>query len=207
MENDSENTSNRDFGVPPDVPSNSFFSTENTAQIGRFTIPFPFSAILGLLMIPVLIVAAGVSIPVTLVGRYFTRRREAQFGVEMKLVGRWISWDEASSRVADGGTFIEEYLSFKGPYRLWWTSEDISKTSPHPCCFQDKPWEFEDGAFFDWCGSRFTDPVSGAASIVDYKETEQGDVARLLAPLRTRNRCISIHRAGSVIKSNMPTAK
>lgn len=143
-------------------------------------------------MIPVLLIAAGVSIPVSLVIRYFTRRREARFTTEMKAVGRWISWDETSSLVTDHGKFIEEYLAYKGPYRLWWTSEDISKLSPYPCCFEEMPFEFDDGGFFGWCNCRFTDPVSGTAAIVDHRENESEEIRRLLAELRTRCRCVSI---------------
>ena len=111
-----------------------FFSTENTARIGRVTIPFPFSALLGILAVPVLFVAAGVSIPVTLVREWRARRREERFAAQMRKIGRSISWAEARSEVERGhGTFIGEYLSLKGPYRLWWTSVYVSVSSPHKC--------------------------------------------------------------------------
>src|SRR5262245_57161591 len=101
-----------------------------------------------ILVLPILGVAAGVSIPITYLHRYLERRRETQFTREMKDIGRWILWGDAVSQDTGRGTFIEEYPSIKGPYRLWWTSEDISCVSPYPCCFQELPWEFEDDGFF-----------------------------------------------------------
>jgi hypothetical protein len=186
-----------DFCPTPDIPSKLFFSRRNTAKIGRFTIPFPFSAILGLLMIPVLFIGVAISIPVNLVGRSRNRRREAGFAMEMRAVGRWISWNEASTQAEKGGTFIVESLSCKGPSR-WFTSEDVSKTSPYPCCLEDWPWAFENGTdFFEWCRARFTDPVFGSASIVGPNETERDQIPRLLVEFRTQRRVVSIAHAHS----------
>src|SRR6202022_2694008 len=45
---------------------------------------------------------------------------------EMKAADRLISWSEARSQVDSGrGTFIGESLPGNGPWRLWWTSEEI----------------------------------------------------------------------------------
>ena len=58
-------------------------------------------------MIPVLFIAAGVSVPVTVVLNLMMLRREKRFAVHMKSVGTLIPWLEAHSRVECGaGSFI-----------------------------------------------------------------------------------------------------
>jgi hypothetical protein len=169
-----------------------FFSRENTARIGRFTVPFPFSAILGILFIPLICIAAPLSIPVTFVSRYFSRRSEKRFAARMKTVGRWLTWNEALSEIEHGrGTLIGEYLSAEGPYLLWWTPDDVSAISLHPCCFEELPWLWESDEFFDWCRSRFTDPAAGTASIVDLTGMDRRSVSRALESLQTDHRCVS----------------
>lgn len=170
-----------------------FFSTENTARIGRVTIPFPFSALLGILAVPVLFVAAGVSIPVTLVREWRARRREERFAAQMRKIGRSISWAEARSEVERGhGTFIGEYLSLKGPYRLWWTSDDVSVSSPHKCCFDEIPWgETESSDFFDWCCSRLTDAHNGTARLVELGANDGSVVRQVLRTFGDARRYVS----------------
>jgi hypothetical protein len=169
--------------------------SKNTARIGRDTTPFLFWTIWGIFVLPVmlvLLIAAGVSIPIAAVARHLSQRREARFTKEMKAVGRWIWWGGAGVQVTGRGTFIEEYRLGKEPYRLWWTSEDIAEISPRQCCFEEMPWEFEDDGFFDWCGRRFIDPVSGTAAIVDESNFENKEVIESLAEIRTHGRCVSI---------------
>lgn len=50
----------------------------------------------------------------------------------MKKAGRLMQWQEFKQAQANGmGTAIGEYLSTKGPFRLWWTPDDIHAKSPH----------------------------------------------------------------------------
>jgi len=125
-------------------------------------------ALFGLLLIPLLLVAAGISIPITFIRSYIVRRNEDRFASEMKGSQRCISWNDS---LLESGTLIGEYLSAKGPFRLWWTSEDVLAASPYPCCVDEWPFggEIDYSAFFGWCRDRFTDPGSGAAVLV-YKE-------------------------------------
>src|ERR1700733_9146153 len=113
----------------------------------------------------------------------------------MKSVGRLVPWIEAPSQgECGGGSFIGEQLTHKGPYRLWWTSEDISQLSPHPCCFEEYPdfWDPEHGRFNEWCRSRLTDPASGAALLVDRRGTEHADLEQALSHFRSAHRYVSV---------------
>ena len=146
-------------------------------------------------MIPVLAVAAAVSIPVAGISLFFKRRGKTRFAARMKDAGRWISWAEAHSEVEQGrGTFIEETLSLKGPFRLWWTPEDIPAASPYPCRFEafaEGLFEPEAIAFFEWCQSRFTNPESGIARLVDHR-IDIADLEEALAELHAAHRCVCV---------------
>lgn len=171
-----------------------FFSRENTAHIGRLTVPFPFSAILGILAIPVLFIGAAVSIPLSALHRSAERRRESRISESLRQAGRTIRWADALSEVnQNGGSFIEEYGSLKGPYRLWFTPENIVESSPHPCCFEQLPWNDEDfGEFFKWCHARFTDIENGSARLVEIPPPPDQGLATALEQSRRGRRCVSI---------------
>jgi hypothetical protein len=127
-------------------------------------IPMPFS----LLFIPVLFIGAAISIPWGYVDNLVKRRRERRFADQMQAVGRLMTWKEFESAIENKqGTIIGEYLSCKGPFRLWWTGEDIPAISPHKWERENLPWyEPEFAPFFDWCYARFTNPQSGTARLV-----------------------------------------
>jgi hypothetical protein len=171
-----------------------FFSRENTAHIGRFAVPFPFSAILGILAIPVLFIAAAVSIPVSALHRSTERRRESRVAERLRQAGRTIRWADVLSEMNQNrGSLIEEYGSPKGPYRLWFTPENIVELSPHPCCFEELPWSEEDfGEFFKWCHARFTDIQSGSARLVEIPPLPDEGFAAALERSRRGRRCVSI---------------
>jgi hypothetical protein len=171
-----------------------FFSTENTAQFGRFTIPFPFSAIIGILAIPLLFIAAGLSVPYMAVRNILESQREGAFRRTMSLAGRTISWPDALLEVSDShGTLLEEYISIKGPYRLWVTSENLAEASPFPCCFEEFPW-FDEAYkhFFQWCRSRYTAPDTGIAKLIDIHDVPEETIRASLGFLRTNHRCVSV---------------
>jgi hypothetical protein len=56
--------------------------------------PLKIGLPLSLLFIPVLFIAAGLSIPYTLVARRIQRRRELAFRLQMKRQGRTIGWED-----------------------------------------------------------------------------------------------------------------
>ena len=61
-------------------------------------------------------------------------RDEASFAKQMKAAGRIMDWAALKSVMGGGkGTVIGEYLSMKGPFRLWRTPDDIPNTSPYEC--------------------------------------------------------------------------
>lgn len=189
-------SSQRQGDATPDSPrgdSGLFFSQENTAQIGRFTIPFPFSAIVGILALPLLLIGGALSVPYTAVRNFVVARREEKHRRAMELAGRTIAWQDALSAVHQAqGTFVEEYFSFKGPYRLWFTAENVAQTSPFPCVFEELPW-FHDchEAFFEWTRARFTD-VGGNAKLVGIQNVPPGTIRKALAEERQSQRCVSI---------------
>jgi hypothetical protein len=108
-------------------------------------------------------------------------------------VDRWMSWSQAQSEVESGrGTVIGEYLSPKSGYRLWWTSEDISATSPYRCCFEEIPWgEAESSEFFEWCCSRFTNAEFGVGRLVDLESTDRKVVRQSLRVFSNAHRYVS----------------
>lgn len=170
-----------------------FFSSANTAKIGRFTIPFPFSAILGILAMPALLVAAALSVPYSIVRGYVVARREEQFETHLRALGRTVHWEEAILEVTRGrGSFIVEYLSLKGPIRLWFTTDNLKEISPEPCCFDEFPW-FEESheGFFTWCRTRCTDLEHGNAKLVDIGKVDRSTLRASLETCRRQQRCVS----------------
>lgn len=88
---------------------------------------------------------------------------------------------------------MEEYISIKGPYRLWVTSENLAEASPFPCCFEELPW-FDEGYkdFFQWCRSRYTASATGIAKLVDIHDVPEETIRTSLGFLRTNRRCVSV---------------
>jgi hypothetical protein len=143
-------------------------------------------------------IGAAVSIPVTWVSRFLMHRRENRFASRMRACGKLVSWSEARAQVEQGcGFFVEETLSAKGPYRLWWTPIDIPSESPHSCCFERFPEcgesvNPESPAFHKWCRSRLTDPDCGAAQLVDLADVDRKGVNQILSELHMAHRCVSV---------------
>lgn len=119
--------------------------------------------------VPLLFVVGAMSIPWGYVQKQRQRRQERQFAMQMELSGRMMTWEAFESALESGlGTTIAESLSMKGPFRIWWTPEDIPVISPHNCNPQ-RYFAFPEpgfALFFDWCRARFTDPRSGQARLV-----------------------------------------
>jgi len=154
-----------------DPSSRSFLvdSVRKTTRTLVFVLALP-------LILAVAVVAVIPQLPISLIKRSRMRRREKRFAADMKSAGRFISWAEARSEVDSGrGAFIGEF-ALRGGYRLWWTLEDVRKVSPHPCYFDDEgPPGLAHAPFFDWCCSRFTDPESGRALLVDLEGDQSLD--------------------------------
>lgn len=129
-----------------------------------------FERIVGVLVLPFLplvFLAAAISIPYTKIRRRRMARREDRFKESMKLSGRVMDWAELVRELDLGnGILIVERFSFKGPVRLWWTSDDLYKTCPYPLV--DWFTMAQDAAFDpvrDWCNARYTG-ATGEAMLV-----------------------------------------
>jgi hypothetical protein len=123
--------------------------------------PFKVPIIFAPIYVPLLFLAGAVSIPWTYLQKLEQRRQERRFAEQMKKAGRLMQWQEFKQVEANGtGTAIGEYPSMKGPFRLWWTPDDIPATSPHRWKRERHvAWrEPEFVPFFEWCYARYTDP-------------------------------------------------
>jgi hypothetical protein len=142
--------------------------------------------------IPLMFLAAAISIPWTYVQRAAQRRQERIFTEQMKKAGRLMRWQEFKQAEASGmGTAIGEYLSMKGPFRLWWTPEDVPATSPHEWNRQHHIayMQPEFLPFFEWCYSRYTNPHSGVARLVSVPEEERNQLKAVLTSTRFISTC------------------
>jgi hypothetical protein len=91
--------------------------------------PLKVPIIFAPIYIPLLFLAGALSIPWTYIQKSKQRRQERRFAEQMKKAGRLMQWQEFKQAEANGtGTAIGEYLSMKGPFRLWWTRDDIPAT-------------------------------------------------------------------------------
>ena len=135
-----------------------------------------------------LLLAAVISVPWTYIQKSVQRRRERKFAGQMNRACRSVHWQEFKQAVQNGaGTTIGEYLSPKGPFRLWWTPEDVRRISPYE-------WKREQHhafpviepdllPFFEWCYVRYTHPDSGAARLVSVPESERKQLKAALAEM------------------------
>jgi hypothetical protein len=144
---------------------------------------------LSLLFIPVLLAGAAISIPVTGIIWLVLRWQEKHFARAMCAVGRSMTWTELQSAIEkQNGTIIAEGLSEKGPYRLWWTAENIRAVSPDKCYPADSSPRFYPGPyldpefapFFEWCYIRFTHPHVGVGRLVSVPKEKQERLLELL---------------------------
>ena len=94
--------------------------------------PIKVPIIFAPIYMPLFFLAAAVSIPWTYIQKSVQRRRERKFAERMKKAGRLMDWQKfKQTQESDKGTAIGEHLSTKGPFRLWWTPEDVAATSPN----------------------------------------------------------------------------
>jgi hypothetical protein len=154
--------------------------------------PIKVSVLFAPITVPLLLLAATISIPWTCIQKWNQRRKERRFAEEMKNADRLMDWPEFKQAIQSGaGTAIGEYLSPKGPFRLWWTAEDIPAVSPHQWQReQHVAWmEPEFLPFFKWCIARYTNPQSGAARLVVVPERERKQLNVMLNGSRFVSTC------------------
>ena len=154
--------------------------------------PFKVSLLLAPIYVPLLFLAAAISIPWTYIHKLKQRRQERKFADQMKEARRLMNWEEFRQAIENGeGTVIGEHLSTKGPFRLWWTPEDVPATSPHKWKReQHVAWmEPEFLPFFEWCYARFTNPQSGQARLVPIPQVEREQLKAMLTRTRFVSTC------------------
>jgi hypothetical protein len=75
---------------------------------------------------PHLFILAGLAIPYFLVAAPLQRLRERAFRSRMKARNRIMPWPDFRLAVDEArGTLIVEQYSLKGPFRWWWTPDDL----------------------------------------------------------------------------------
>ena len=112
------------------------------------------------------------------------RRRERAFAGKMAERGRVMplaAFEEAMVR--GEGTAIDEAVSADGPWRIWWTPEDVMAESPYPVAvgeWVNLAWEPRLLPFFTWAAGRYTDGESGTARLVTGPASERRRVVELV---------------------------
>lgn len=144
-------------------------------------------AAVGLAMIPVLFAGACLAIPYTVGARWLRSRGEYKLRLLMKSRGRLMTWAEFVRTMRErGGTCIEEKFSPKGPWRFWWTAEDVQRESPHEIIdwfTMRKGRQHE--TFVRWCRARFTNAESGSAVMVDAARVPRREIYALWTECRS----------------------
>lgn len=144
------------------------------------------SVALGVAMMPVLLVGAGLAVSSATVLRWMRRRQESILRTQMKSLGRVIPWTGFLERMRSaGGTCIEERFSPKGPVRFWWTQDDVFAESPHKII----NWftMHKGGAstrFVHWCRNRYTS-AGGKAVLVDTRGIGKSEIYSVWSECRS----------------------
>lgn len=132
-----------------------------------------------------------VSIPLLIagdVGRLLraplARRRERRFAASMAKRGRLMDFAEFELALTRGrGTVIDETVTAEGPWRLWWTPDDVRADSPYPVAsgeWVNLVWDTRYALFFQWCAAAYTDPRAGTGRLVVVPEPERARVLELV---------------------------
>ena len=130
--------------------------------------------------------------PVTYVMRFLQRRSERRFARAMMAAKRAMTWEDFELALREKrGTAIGEYLSLKGPFRLWWTEDDIPSVSPYN---YDRGnhfayWDSEYAPFFNWCRSVYTASGAGSAKLVQVPDGHRINLKAMLNGARFVSIC------------------
>lgn len=149
--------------------------------------PFKIGLPLSLLVVPVLFIAAGLSIPYALAASRIQRRRERAFRLQMKKQGRTIEWGDFVRAMDEcRGTMIWE-RRLKGPSRWWWTPENVYGLCPYPIVVWIEKLPFDEiyRPLATWCRERYTRPDDGRAVLVDLGTTPDNPMRSVLSGLES----------------------
>jgi len=163
------------------------------------TVPAWLTLLLFPFLIPTLLVGAAISIPVTKVSAWRERRREAAFARAMAHAGRVLPLPAFEEALTSGtGTSISETLSIKGPFRVWWSPDDILSASPYPTAsgvWYELRGEDRFEPFFRWCFLTYTSPITGSAHLVIVPPADASRIDNLLMSSRHVTTCSSLEAA------------
>jgi hypothetical protein len=100
--------------------------------------PIDLGVAWSVVLVPLLFIVGGLSIPYSFCNRYLSARRERDFSKAMLGCNRTIPWPAFVTEMNSGvGTLILESASSKGPVRWWWTSQTLSTTLSGLVCGGD----------------------------------------------------------------------
>jgi hypothetical protein len=134
----------------------------------------PASSILILPLLPLLGVAALLSIPYSSWLRRRSRRQEQLFEDTMRSCGRALLWDELEiKRREQNGFIVVEWLSFKGPSRWWWIDDAISEAGIYKVTEENAPPNFYVPIDKVQWKTRYTGPGGKATLICATKEQKE----------------------------------
>ena len=145
------------------------------------------SAVLGVLLIPVIAVGACVAVPCIFAARWLRQHGEHRFRMRMKSRERLMAWAEFVRAMHDsGGTCIEERFSPKGPVRFWWTPDNVNDESPYPVADWFTMRKGRQAVpFIHWCREHYTNQDAGKALLVDTGLVANRDIYALWSECRS----------------------
>jgi hypothetical protein len=156
--------------------------------------PLKVPVIFAPIYVPVFLIVGALSIPWTSIRKSVKSRQERRFAEQMRKVGRVMEWSEFKrAESIASGTVIGEWLSIKGPFRLWWTPDDIPKITPHKWNREKHVAWMDPGflPFYQWCYARYTNPEAGVAQLVPVSKEER----ELLKAIIKNDRFVLIGRS------------
>jgi len=139
--------------------------------------PREFGLVHAIWFVPVLAIAAALSIPVGLVVVAVQNKRERSFKKRMKAAGRLMDHRQFERMLHEGrGTVIVESHSLKGPFRWWWTGESLYDICPFPLVTWLETMPNDDcyRPLAEWCRREYTNIDQGRALLVDLASPEGG---------------------------------
>jgi hypothetical protein len=139
--------------------------------------PREFGPVHAIWFVPVLAIAAVLSIPVAFVASTVQKKREQSFKKQMKATGRTMERRDFEQVLQEGrGTVIVESHSHKGPFRWWWTVENLYDICPFPLVtwLETMPSDECYRPLAEWCRREYTNIDQGRALLVDLQSPGGG---------------------------------
>jgi hypothetical protein len=139
--------------------------------------PREFGPVHAIWFVPALAIAAVLAIPVAFVASTVQKKREQSFKKRMKAAGRIMERRDFEQVLQEGrGTVIVESHSLKGPFRWWWTGENLYEICPFPLVswLETMPSDEHYRPLAEWCRGEYTNIDQGRALLVDLRSPEGG---------------------------------